>query len=106
VDPLRQWWTALTRVMAIRSLRWLTIAEYGFCCLCVVMWARCCRILVASGASIPSVDARNHGWKDSRRVSQMAWYFCLFCFSCSRSALSGSWDLYEMLSRLAILTSI
>jgi hypothetical protein len=33
LDPLRQWWTALTRVMAIQSLRWLTIAEYGFCCL-------------------------------------------------------------------------
>jgi hypothetical protein len=52
LDPLRQWWTALTRVMAIRSLRWLTNAEYGFCCLCAVMWARCCRILVASGATL------------------------------------------------------
>jgi hypothetical protein len=44
LDPLRQWWTALTIVMAIRSLSCFTVAEYGSWCLCTVMWARCCRI--------------------------------------------------------------
>jgi hypothetical protein len=41
-----------------------------------VVWARCWRVLVASGASIPSVEAMK-GWNDSRWVSHTNLYFCI-----------------------------
>jgi hypothetical protein len=60
---------------------------------------------VASGASMPSVEATK-GWKDSRRVSQMDWYLRRFADSWLSKTFSGSWARVDALSRLVMRTSI
>jgi hypothetical protein len=59
-----------------------THPEKFFCCLSAVMWTMCWRIQVASGASIPSVEAMK-GWSNIFLTHRKAGSLCLStrCYS-------------------------